>query len=226
MQKSGVRVPLSPPPRRSKVRFAPMFFAFGRCIRRKKPPPTSLPCSFRFAQRAPFAAAFYFMMKPARVHAAASPFPRRKARRARRARRGAAGGGGKSSHACSASKVGRSASKMRRARGGVARRAGAQIEPCVQRVKSGRSASKNETGNAGAADARVFPVLLYTGINRLPNRTYRCDEWQVSRTTQKQRLIKAYYDNYPSLLEIAVSVVGSPDAAYDVLQILPSGFLK
>ena len=31
-----------------------------------------------------------FMMKPARVHAAASPFPRRKARRARRAR----GGGG------------------------------------------------------------------------------------------------------------------------------------
>ena len=58
-----------------------------------------------------------FMMKPARVHAAASPFPRRKARRARRARRGAAGG----------------------------RR---QIEPCVQRVKSGAQRVKSAAGAA------------------------------------------------------------------------------
>lgn len=48
----------------------------------------------------------------------------------------------------------------------------------------------------------------------------------MSRTTQKQRLIKAYYDNYPSLLEIAVSVVGSPDAAYDVLQNLAVRILE
>ncbi len=33
---------------------------------------------------------------------------------------------------------------------------GRQIEPCVQRVKSGAQRVKNETGNAGAADARVF----------------------------------------------------------------------
>ena len=46
-------------------------------------------------------------------------------------------GGGKSSHACSASKVGRSASKMRR-------------------------------GTRARRTLAFFPVLLYTGINRLP----------------------------------------------------------
>ena len=131
------------------------FFAFGRCIRRKKPPPHRSPApsvlreGFRLLRliydetgaRSRRRISFSAPQSAAGAESAARRGGRAAANRAMRAARQKWG--------AARQKCGGRGSGWRGGRG-------RQIEPCVQRVKSGAQRVKNETGNAGAADARVF----------------------------------------------------------------------
>ena len=143
------------------------FFAFGRCIRRKKPPlhrspaPSVLREGFRLLRliydetgaRSRRRISFSAPQSAAGAESAARRGGRAAANRAMRAARQKWG--------AARQKCGGRGAGWRGGRG-------RQIEPCVQRVKSGAQRVKNETGRGRGRALAFFPVLLYTGINRLP----------------------------------------------------------